>query len=51
MSKQQEEEQYEEYIKKKNLSAIDMYIKEIEKKIRENNLLLKKIEYLIEKYK
>jgi len=51
MSKAKEDEEHEEYIRKQNLSAIDMYIEEIEKKIRENNLLLKKIEYLIEKYK
>ena len=51
MSKQQEEQQYLDYIKKQNQKSIDIYIEEIEKKIRQNNLLLKKIEYMIEKYK
>ena len=51
MSKQQEEQQHEVYIKKQNQNSIDTFIEEIEKKIRQNNLLLKKIEYLIKKYK
>jgi len=51
MSKAKEDEQHEEYIKKQNQKSIDIFIEEIEKKIRENNLLLKKIEYLIQKYK
>ena len=51
MSKAKEEEQYEEYIKKQNQKSIDIFIEEIEKKIRHNTLLLKKIESMIEKYK
>jgi len=38
-------------VKKVRFSKNDIFIEEIEKKIRENNLLLKKIEYLIQKYK
>ena len=51
MSKAKEEEQHEEYIKKQNQKSIDIFIEEIEKKIRHNTLLLKKIESMIEKYK
>jgi len=51
MSKAKEEEQYLDYIKKQNQKSIDIFIEEIEKKIRHNTLLLKKIESMIEKYK
>ena len=46
-----EEEQFEEYIKKQNANSIEIYLQELETKIRENHLLLKKIENIIEKYK